>query len=409
LTTPLRIVCLGGGTGLPQLLTGLKLLARDARYADRIQLDHLTVIVTAFDDGGSSGRIVEAYHTLPPGDLRNCLLALADERSEPLLTRFFNHRFREDEHEALAGHSVGNLLLLTLSQIYGGDIRKALVAIKQILPIQSTLLFPTLSPAVLCARLVTGTEVRGESRIAMRADRAPIDQLFLEHRESGARSSFPPMEGVIDAIRQADILTFGPGSLYTSILPHFLVDGIADAVRTSKALKLYLCNLMAEGGETDGYQLADHVSRLEASAGIEVDVVLANDSPVPEELRRAYERARADQVLRSALARLDQAFSSTLEGNEPAERLPESVRQVTASLERLAERLSHHEREFVQILPGSSEALPFRIRLLTTDLLADVEVTEKGGGTKRVIRHDPLKLARAILRAWDMFSDMRLK
>src|SRR5687768_7418716 len=103
---PLNIVCMGGGTGLPQLLTGFKLLARESD-GHRVSLDQLTVIVTAFDDGGSSGRIVEAYRTLPPGDLRNCLLALADERTEPLMTRFFNHRFGEDEHETLAGHSVG--------------------------------------------------------------------------------------------------------------------------------------------------------------------------------------------------------------------------------------------------------------------------------------------------------------
>lgn len=397
MNTPLNIVCMGGGTGLPQLLMGLKLLCRELSGLEMVALDHISVIVTAFDDGGSSGRIVEAYQTLPPGDLRNCLLALADERLEPLMTRFFNHRFREDEHEALAGHSVGNLLLLTLSQIYGGDIRKALLAIRQILPIQSTILFPTLSPAVLCARLTNGTVVRGESRIAEREDRAPIAELFLEHRGTPTSPGFPPMEGVLEAIEAADVITLGPGSLYTSILPHFLVDGISEAVRRSKALKIYLCNLMTEVGETDGYRISDHLRHLERNAGIQLGAVIANDTPVNEVLRLAYERERAQLQFRTTCRALERAFERALEAPAQVPEFKHQSEHAATHFNALADQLRHPGSSFVQVLPAASEQLPEGVKIITTDLLADVEVAEKDGGTKRVIRHDPLKLALAIL------------
>jgi uncharacterized cofD-like protein len=394
---PLNIVCMGGGTGLPQLLMGLKLLSREPG-SHHVELDRITAIVTAFDDGGSSGRIVEAYRTLPPGDLRNCLLALADERTEPLMTRFFDHRFREDEHEALAGHSVGNLLLLALAQAYGGDIRKALLSIRSVLPIHSSLLFPTLSQAVLCARLTDGTLVRGESHIAQRDDRAPIAEVFLEHRDPSAGPGFPPMEGVLEAIATADLITLGPGSLYTSILPHFLVDGVAGAVRSSQARKVYVCNLMTEAGETDGFRVSDHVMNLERGAGIRIDAVIANSTPVSDTLRHAYERERLQLEFNKVRRGLEKAFERALEHPDTAPELKLEADRAQLALTALSTQLSQVGAGFVQVLPDAADRLPDHVRLITADLLADVEVTEKGG-TKRVIRHDPMKLARALLKA----------
>lgn len=404
---PLRIVCMGGGTGLPQLLSGFKLLSREPEYRDEVVLAELTALVTAFDDGGSSGRIVETYHTLPPGDLRNCLIALSDERTEPLLTHFFNHRFREDEDEALAGHSAGNLLLLTLSQVYGGDLRKALLAIRRILPIQSTLLFPTLSPAILCAELSDGTLVEGESRLASRDVRYPVARIFLKPREPQADASehFPPMDGVLESIARADIITLGPGSLYTSILPHFLVDGISEAVRKSRAKKVYICNLMTESGETDGFRVADHVQSLQALAGIELDMVVANDAPVPSLMRRAYERERMQTELKKTLRALERAFELGLENPKEGKRLGAEATRAHEKLQHLSHQLCHPEATFVQVLPQLDEALPAGVQLVTDDLLAHVVVEKQGGGTKKVIRHDPLALARTIVKAMKGLPD----
>lgn len=392
---PYRIVCIGGGTGLPQLLTGFKQLSQEAAYADRVKLDRLTAVVTAFDDGGSSGRLVESYGSLPPGDLRNCLLALADERAEPLLTHFFNHRFREDEDEALAGHSAGNLLLLTLAQVYGGDVRKALLSIRRILPIRSEILFSTLSPAMLCAELTDGTVIRGESRIAGREVRDPIQRIFLEHRDDDA-GGFPPMEGVLEAISEADLITIGPGSLFTSVLPHFLVEGVADALRQAKGIKAYVCNLMIESGETDGFRVSDHVRTVERLSGVTLDVVVANHAPVPPGLRRAYERARLKSELKKTLHSIERAFEKGLEVASEAWRLKMEAQQAIPGLARLAEQLAHPESTFVQVLPRERETLPPHVKLVTADLLAHAEVEEKGG-TKRVIRHDPLALARTLV------------
>ena len=393
---PYRIVCIGGGTGLPQLLTGFKQLAATPADSAVVSLEQLTAIVTAFDDGGSSGRIVEAYQTLPPGDLRNCLVALADEQAEPLLTHFFNHRFREDEHESLAGHSAGNLLLLTLSQIHGGDVRKALLSMKAILPFKSTLLFPTLSPAVLCAELADGSVIRGESRIAHRDIRHPIIRVFLEPRHSGSPPGFPPMEGVLEAIAQADLITLGPGSLYTSVLPHFLVDGVSEALRRSKAKKVYVCNLMIESGETDGFRVSDHVSQLEHLGRLQVDAVVANSAPVPTSLQRAYERARLQSELDKSIRALQRAFERSLENPASAHQLELESDLARAHCYELAEQIRHPGSTFVQVLPKKGEHFPDRIRVITAELVAHAEVMDRGN-TKKVIRHDPLKLARAIL------------
>jgi len=399
---PLNIVCIGGGTGLPQLLMGLKLLCREPEGRHQLSLSHITPVVTAFDDGGSSGRLIASYATLPPGDLRNCLIALADERQEPLMIRFFNHRFGEHEHESLAGHSVGNLLLLTLTQIYGGDLRKALLAVRQFLPIQSNILFTTLQPAVLCAQLQDGTIVRGESQIGIREDRAPIQEIFLESRGEGQRVVPPAMEGVLEAIAAADLITLGPGSLFTSVLPHFLVDGMTEALGRSTALKLYICNLMTEPGETDGYRIADHVAQVEQS-GIHLDVVIANHSPVSSHFRRAYERERAQLQFHQLTRGLARAFERALESPGDGIGFQNEVKSATRGLEVLSEQLCADTSSLIQVLPSSTGAAPDHIRLHTADLLGESEITD-GERVKIVIRHDPMKLARAIL---SVVADLR--
>ena len=400
----LHLVCIGGGTGMPQLLSGLKLLQRELGGEGPIDLRQLVVIVSAFDDGGSSGRLMEAYDTLPPGDLRNCLLALADERAEPLMTRFLNHRFGEDAHEALAGHSVGNLLLLALAQVYNGDMRQALLNVGRILPIQSRILFPSLSPAVLCAQLGDGDIIRGESRIAERVNPQPITRVFLEKRLSGrsadsdvAQPFCPPaMEGVIEALDEADLISLGPGSLYTSVMPHLLVEGVADALARNQHKVVYICNIMNEPGETDGYSALDHVEALARHGGFYPAVALANDRPVSDVFYKAYARERLGVEFSRIQHQLEEAFRRAEADLDPSP-LTQVAEQLTPSLRQLAEHVGQARREPLQVLPPPGvDSLPGGGRLIRTDLLGDTQLFDKGR-TKRVLRHDPLKLARALI------------
>jgi len=266
-----KIVAIGGGTGLSNLLRGLK-----------SQTSNIVAVVTVSDDGGSSGRLRKEMGVLPPGDIRNCLVALADE--ENLMSDLFQYRFHDSE--SLEGHSFGNLFLVAMTDI-AGDFDTAIKQSSKILAIKGRVLPATLSPVTLCAEMEDDNVVRGESSITH--DERKIREVFLK-----PESCNPPDE-VIRAISEADLIVLGPGSLYTSVIPNLLVEGVVKAITDSKAATLYVCNVMTQPGETDGFNASDHLKTLKKHApGIRIDYCLVNDeipSPILQEkykLENAY-------------------------------------------------------------------------------------------------------------------------
>ncbi len=259
-----KIVAIGGGTGLSTLLRGLKR-----------RTSNLTAVVTVSDDGGSSGRLQKELGVLPPGDVRNCLVALADD--EAMVTDLFRYRFTEGE--GLSGHSFGNLFLAAMSGITG-NFDRAIKESSRVLNIVGRVLPATLGVVRLCAELNDGTIVEGESKIS--AAHRPIKRVFFDPPAAA------PLDEVIAAIRDADAIVLGPGSLFTSVAPNFLVSRIAREVADAHAVKVYVCNVMTQPGETDDMTAADHVEALLANAGEHVcDYVIVNDEP-PSRLLTAY-------------------------------------------------------------------------------------------------------------------------
>ncbi len=280
-----RVVAIGGGTGLSSLLRGLK-----------EHTANITAIVTVADDGGSSGRLRQALGVLPPGDFRNCLAALAND--EALLTQLFQYRFG---HNAVDGHSFGNLFITAMSGITG-DFERALEESSKVLAVRGRILPSTLENVTLCAdlrgeaaALGGGMVVEGESQIPKAG--LPIERVFL--RPDRVRA-YP---GAVQAILAADVVVVGPGSLYTSVLPNLLVEDIAKAIRASRAVRIYVCNVAIQPGETDGYDVAAHVGALERHVGPGLfNFVLANnhfDMPLPDHLPREELVALEPQAVRS--------------------------------------------------------------------------------------------------------------
>lgn len=272
-----RVVAIGGGTGLPVVLAALK------RYLGTRVAD-LTAVVTVTDDGGSSGRLREELKVLPPGDIRNCLVALAEVA--PLMADLFQFRFGGEG--ALAGHSFGNLFLAALTHVTGNFLQAIRISGK-VLAVRGTILPSTLESVTLGAELADGSLVHGESKLARQEQ--PVRRVFLE---PGTVRALPE---VLEAIDGAHAVVLAPGSLYTSLIPNLLVGGVADALRKAAALKIYMANLMTEPGETDGLSLADHLEALHAHAGRGVvDGVVAHGRPFPAEVLRRYARAGARPV-----------------------------------------------------------------------------------------------------------------
>ena len=265
-----RIVVIGGGTGLSTMLRGLK-----------ERTSNIVAIVTVTDNGGSSGRLSQQMGVLPPGDLRNCLVALSD--SEPTLASLFQFRFDED-HEGLAGHSFGNLFIAAMTEIYKGNYEQAIAATSKVLAIRGKVYPSTTQNVMLLGEMEDGTIIEGETQIAHHP--LPIKRMYL--RPENTR----PLPEALEAIRLADAIIMGPGSVFTSIVPNFLVDGIADAVGKSKAVKIYVCNVMTQPGETDNFTASDHLRALaEHAPGKRLfDYALINkEQPGPEILER-YEK-----------------------------------------------------------------------------------------------------------------------
>jgi uncharacterized cofD-like protein len=249
-----RLVAIGGGTGMSSMLRGIK------KYTG-----NLTAIVTVADDGGSSGRLRSEYRVLPPGDFRQCLTALAE--TEPLMTSLFTHRFGGEG--SLSGHSFGNLFIMAMAEITG-DFEHALSASGRVLRVRGQILPSTLQDVVLCAN--AGDEVRiGESLVPY--GNAPIDRVFLD---PPAPPVNPDAEG---SILDAELVVVGPGSLYTSILPNLLVDGMVEALRATPAVKVYVCNVATQPGETTGFTVSAHLDAIEAHVGGNLfDYVVVNSN-----------------------------------------------------------------------------------------------------------------------------------
>jgi uncharacterized cofD-like protein len=291
-------VVIGGGTGLSTLLSGLKAYfaasAENGRRAVRGVVGDLAAIVTVTDDGGSSGRLRREYAVLPPGDIRNCMVAMADD--EALLSRLFQYRFRHGA--GLRGHSFGNLFLTALSHITG-DFAAAVKESGQLLAIRGRIFPSTTENVSLVALMQSGRIVASETEIAR--TREPIQRLRLAPRHP------KPLPETLEAIAQASLIVLGPGSLYTSVIPNLLVRGVSEAIATSRATRVYIMNLMTQPGETSGMSAADHIRAIHRHTRRKiVDWVLVNQQqPRPEILRRyRAQGAEPVRVERGELERL---------------------------------------------------------------------------------------------------------
>jgi len=272
-----HIAVLGGGTGQSTMLRGLKRRA-----------ENITAIVTVTDDGGGSGVLRRELRMPPPGDIRNCIQALAN--AEPAMQDMLNYRFHEG---TLAGQSLGNLFLAALYDM-SPTFDQAVSVMSQVLAITGKVLPVTNENLVLEARFSDGALICGETAITdyKRITDAVIDRVMLN-------PSHPPaLPSVMEAIRDADMIVLGPGSLYTSVIPNLLTEGVADAICASQALKVYVMNVMTQDGETEGYTAAHHVRALRRHGGADLfHYVLLNDRPIPEDLAARYKRENADPVI----------------------------------------------------------------------------------------------------------------
>jgi uncharacterized cofD-like protein len=276
---PLRIVAIGGGTGLSTLLHGLK------RYATEPREIEITAVVTVTDDGGSSGRLRREFDVLPPGDIRNCLVALSED--EAMLSKLFQYRFSEGK--GLKGHSFGNLFLTALTN-QTGDFAKAVKVSSEILASLGRIYPSTDANVQLEAELENGRIVTGETKISK--SRSPIKTIRLRPRVC------KPLPETLEAIERADLITFGPGSLFTSVIPNVLVQGIPLAIRRSRALRAYFVNLMWQPGETIGFRASDHVEAIHRHAGMELlNAVVVNTRSISGKQRRKYAAEQVQSVL----------------------------------------------------------------------------------------------------------------
>ena len=273
-----KIVCIGGGTGLSTLLRGLK----------KYEGIEISAVVTMMDDGGSSGRLIEEFGTLPPGDIRNCILALAEK--EDIVTKIFKYRFPvKMRPPQVGGHSLGNLLMVALADIYGG-FDKAISKISEIVSIKGKVLPITLQPTQLVAVLEDGTIRYGETSIS--SSKKPIKKLLFNPKK------IKHYEEVISEIKQSDLIVIGPGSLFTSVLPNLIIKEVTKAISTSNAEKVYVCNIMTQPGETDNFTAEKHIETIyeHTKNKIKFDYVIINTSKIPKKLYEKYKKQNSYPV-----------------------------------------------------------------------------------------------------------------
>ncbi len=296
---PLRVVALGGGTGLSTLLRGLKhFTASGSKAAPSPEslIGELSAIVTVTDDGGSSGRLRQDFKMLPPGDLRNCMVALSED--EQLLSQLFRHRFRAGGE--LEGHSFGNLFVAALQEMTG-DFAQAVKLAAEVLATRGRIYPATNANVTLAARMDSGELVRGETRIT--ESRARIVELVLELAASAHPSDalepahVAPLPETLEAIAGADLITLGPGSLFTSVITNLLVAGIPEALAAARGTRVYVCNLMTQGNESLHLRASEHIERMyEHARAPFLDYALVNTAPVSEAIRERYAAEGAEAI-----------------------------------------------------------------------------------------------------------------
>ena len=269
-----KVVTIGGGSGLSVLLRGLKKYPVD-----------ITAVVAVSDDGGSSGKLRSELGVLPPGDIRNCFVALSEE--ENLMTKLFDYRFPKKGF--LANHSFGNLFLTALSSISGG-FDKAITKASTVLAIKGKVLPVSLDNVILKAELVDGTKVSGETKISKSKKAISKVEIFPKNAKSS--------KSVTDAILNADYIILGPGSLYTSIIVDLLFKDVVNALKKTKAKKIYVCNIMTQPGETENFKLSDHINAIEKHSykGI-IDIVLVNNGKIQPSVVKRYKKEKSMPVI----------------------------------------------------------------------------------------------------------------
>ncbi|MDU2063575.1 MAG: YvcK family protein [Sporomusaceae bacterium] len=285
------VTVIGGGTGLSVLLRGIKSVT-----------SNITAIVTVADDGGSSGRLRQDLGMIPPGDLRNCLVALAD--TEPLMEKLFQHRFGGTGN--LAGHSFGNLYIAAMTEVLG-DVELALKKSSKVLAVRGQVLPSSVDTIRLVATMEDGTIVEGESQI-------PLVQKRI-HRVDIVPPDVKPVQAALEAITEADAVILGPGSLYTSVLPNLLIRGMAETLRQSDAVKIYICNVMTQPGETDGFTAYDHVKAILDHVGPCIDYVVVNSQKVAPELQEVYAQQGARPVMAEDIAAIEKLGVKVVQAN----------------------------------------------------------------------------------------------
>lgn len=305
----LRVVAIGGGTGLSTLLRGLKLRVPHAgllaQPAAKPLIADLTAVVTVTDDGGSSGRLRRDFNMLPPGDLRNCMVALSED--ERLISRLFRHRFDKGD---LEGHNFGNLFIAALTEMTG-DFAQAIRLSADILATRGHLFPATASNVTVAARMEDGSVVRGETNIT--ASRQRIVELMLEPPDP------PPPPETLAAIAAADLITIGPGSLFTSIITNLLVKGISEALATAQGTRVFICNLMTQANESLHLTASQHIERIYEHAGRPIfDYALVNTAPVSDEIRARY-AAEGAEITIADIDRIESLGIQCITGNFAAE------------------------------------------------------------------------------------------
>lgn len=318
----LTLVAIGGGTGLSSLLAGLKGFV--GQHSEELWIESLSAIVTVSDNGGSSGRLREELQMLPPGDIRNCMIALSEDST--LLSRLFRHRFRG--RGDLAGHSFGNLFLAALTEVTG-DFVEAVRLSSEVLASKGHIFPATVNDVHLVAELADGREVHGETQIT--ASRSRIMRLRLVPDEC------QPLPEALEAIRNADVITLGPGSLYTSIVPNLLVQRVAETIGTARATKIFIGNLMTQPGETDGYGFWEHLNTVRTYAPqIQFDYAIVNDRAISKEQAELY--------------RADGAYQILLEGDHAPNKFDSAIKIVRTDLLDKSEMVRHDSKRLAQIV-----------------------------------------------------------
>jgi uncharacterized cofD-like protein len=336
----LSFVAIGGGNGLSTLLSGLKRFVKTGEK-ELLAIDKLSAIVAVSDDGGSSGRLRDELQMLPPGDIRNCMVALSEDSL--LLSKLFRHRFRGSGE--LGGHSFGNLFLAALSEITG-DFTEAVKLSSEILASKGHIYPATDADVRLAAELADGSIVRGETNISKIGN--SIRRLYLEPENC------QPLPEALAAIYDADVITIGPGSLFTSLLPPILVEGVSEAIAESGAIKIFICNLMTQPGETDGFSAHQHLEIVRQYAPeINFDCVLVNNRPISPLQAERYRSEGAQQigvhgsVTHESVEEADIVYGNLLDEGEKVRHHPERLARVALLCAMQAKKTVSDDRQSV--------------------------------------------------------------